>query len=536
MMNGSAIVAMLPEQAGEQREQRILELMELGMYVPPTFTPLLVSNEAHYGAIYVAQDALQLGKPEDRFRVNVTARTAQWICDDKSWILPTTSICDLIWRSALIKLTPCIQPADPRQRANELYSPAMDDTLAMLRHSQEVDAKRAGRCGLIAPIGKNWVLSNALTKSTTQAANYGWYDPSAPHISASGIRMWQTLGTTHGVHHTDYSQVLRPIRREMMLDGRMVDMWDVLSNHELASLLSTEGALKVLRIPAAGVSPSDAADEVEPAVWEPGLPPTARLSCAVTLRRGSRGEAVKLWQRFIRVAADGVFGPLTEAATRAWQAARPPLQADGIVGPKTVAAANRIQELREAAGGSASVELIETFVQAKNYTPKPEGRQIKWLVVHTAEMQESPTGAEALGAWAAGSQAPRASWHYAVDSDSIVQCVLDQDVAWHAPGGNNEGIGVELVGRARQSVSEWEDDFSVAQLGLAARLFGWLAKKHNIPLVFVDAEGLQQGVAGVTTHHQISLAFKKSDHWDPGPNFPMQRFLLDAQRARDVLG
>jgi N-acetyl-anhydromuramyl-L-alanine amidase AmpD len=536
MMKGSAILATLPEQAGEQREQRILELMELGMYVPPTFTPLLVSNEAHYGAIYVAQDALQLGKPDDRFRVNVTARTAQWICDDKSWILPTTSICDLIWRSSQIKLMPCIQPADPHERSRQLYSPSMSDTIAMLRHSQEVDARRASRCGLIANVGKNWVLSNVLIKARTQAANYGWYDPSAPHISASGIRMWQTLGTAHSVLHTDYSQVLRPIRREMMLDGKMVDMLDVLSHHELASLVSSEGPLRVLRVPAAGEAPSWEPEQQDSPEWEPGLAPTVRLDFDVALKRGSRGESVKLWQRFIGVRVDGGFGPLTEAATRAWQAARPPLKPDGIVGPRTVAAANRIQQLRQEAGGSPSDELIDTFMQAKNYTPKPEGREIKWLVVHTAEMDESPTGAEALGAWASSSRAPRASWHYAVDSNSIVQCVLDRDVAWHVPGANNAGIGVELVGRARQSASDWQDDFSVDQLALAARLFGWLAKKHDIALQFVDAEGLRQGVSGVTTHNEASLAFKKSDHWDPGPNFPMEKFLQDARRARNALG
>jgi peptidoglycan hydrolase-like protein with peptidoglycan-binding domain len=54
------------------------------------------------------------------------------------------------------------------------------------------------------------------------------------------------------------------------------------------------------------------------------------------LRRGSTGDAVKQMQRKLGIAADGDFGPGTEAAVRRWQTANG-LTADGIVGPKTLA-------------------------------------------------------------------------------------------------------------------------------------------------------------------------------------------------------
>jgi peptidoglycan hydrolase-like protein with peptidoglycan-binding domain len=54
----------------------------------------------------------------------------------------------------------------------------------------------------------------------------------------------------------------------------------------------------------------------------------------VVLRRGTRGEAVKLLQRELRLAADGLFGAITEAALRVYQTDHG-LLVDGICGPKT---------------------------------------------------------------------------------------------------------------------------------------------------------------------------------------------------------
>lgn len=54
-----------------------------------------------------------------------------------------------------------------------------------------------------------------------------------------------------------------------------------------------------------------------------------------TIKRGSKGKAVKIWQIILgNVTVDGDFGPATEAATRKWQAAHN-LNSDGVVGPLT---------------------------------------------------------------------------------------------------------------------------------------------------------------------------------------------------------
>jgi peptidoglycan hydrolase-like protein with peptidoglycan-binding domain len=53
-----------------------------------------------------------------------------------------------------------------------------------------------------------------------------------------------------------------------------------------------------------------------------------------TIKKGSKGKAVKIWQIILGITADGVFGPITEQKTKEFQK-KNGLVADGIVGPKT---------------------------------------------------------------------------------------------------------------------------------------------------------------------------------------------------------
>jgi N-acetyl-anhydromuramyl-L-alanine amidase AmpD len=169
--------------------------------------------------------------------------------------------------------------------------------------------------------------------------------------------------------------------------------------------------------------------------------------------------------------------------------------------------------------------LADLFLEAKNFTKTDRSAEVKQIVLHTAEIVEKPTSAEALAKWAAGPQAPRASWHFAVDNDTVAQSVLEKYIAWHAPGANQTGIVIELCGYARQTPAEWEDAFSAAVLERAAKLVAHLAAKWHIPVKFLDAAALRRGERGITTHAEVTKAFKQSTHTDPGAHFPMDRFL-----------
>jgi N-acetyl-anhydromuramyl-L-alanine amidase AmpD len=167
--------------------------------------------------------------------------------------------------------------------------------------------------------------------------------------------------------------------------------------------------------------------------------------------------------------------------------------------------------------------VIIPFLQAKHFKNGP--RKVDLVVIHTAEIGESLAGAEALMKVCA-TQERVASWHYAVDADSVTQSVHELDIAFHAPGANHNGVGIELSGRARQTPEEWQDAYSFRMLELAADLVAKICARYELPTVFVPRETLKlPGAQGITTHAEVSKAFGKSTHWDPGPHFPMAHFL-----------
>ena len=95
------------------------------------------------------------------------------------------------------------------------------------------------------------------------------------------------------------------------------------------------------------------------------------------------------------------------------------------------------------------------FVESPNVTPAT-ARRIDVVVMHTMEIAERNDAAEICARWFA-TPVSKVSAHYCVDADTVVQCVREKDIAWHARGGNTASIGVELAGFARQTRKDWAD-------------------------------------------------------------------------------
>ena len=67
---------------------------------------------------------------------------------------------------------------------------------------------------------------------------------------------------------------------------------------------------------------------------EDGIPGPKTLAACPLLREGSRGNVVKLIQQRVGTSDDGIWGPKTTTAVKAYQTTHG-LDADGIIGPKT---------------------------------------------------------------------------------------------------------------------------------------------------------------------------------------------------------
>lgn len=163
------------------------------------------------------------------------------------------------------------------------------------------------------------------------------------------------------------------------------------------------------------------------------------------------------------------------------------------------------------------------FLQASHYK-RVGGRTVDLVVIHTMEAPEKGTTAESVARYFQTTDRV-VSAHYCIDDDTIVQSVREEDVAWCAPGANHNGIHLEHAGYAKQSAGEWKDAFSQAMLERSARLTADLCARYRIPITWLHPTDLLAGKRGVTSHNNVSKAFKRSTHWDPGKGFPIEPYL-----------
>ena len=74
-------------------------------------------------------------------------------------------------------------------------------------------------------------------------AIYGWHLRSGSPI--------QPLSTVHGAQYADYSHGVRLVSRRAYVNGRAIDLSDLLSDSRLAGLVSSEGTISNRRMLAA---------------------------------------------------------------------------------------------------------------------------------------------------------------------------------------------------------------------------------------------------------------------------------------------
>jgi peptidoglycan hydrolase-like protein with peptidoglycan-binding domain len=255
------------------------------------------------------------------------------------------------------------------------------------------------------------------------------------------------------------------------------------------------------------------------------------------MKVGSTGPDVMAWQQallargYLLGTADGDFGKRTHNATCAFQAGAG-LEVTGEVTALElqVIAVPAVPSIRPPPVLAHTIPFVQARFYGKRRTV------VDLIVLHCMEGPESSTRAERCAEYMSTLpvDAGAKSAHYYVDSDSVVQGVHDHLVAYAAPGCNHNGLQIEHAGYARQTRAEWLDDFGTRMLWLSAQLVARKLRERSLPIRFLRAADLlKKGARGITTHHEVSIAFGRSDHHDPGPGFPMTWYLGQVQLALD---
>lgn len=217
-----------------------------------------------------------------------------------------------------------------------------------------------------------------------------------------------------------------------------------------------------------------------------------------TIKKGSSGEEVKILQQKLGLQADGLFGPLTEAAVKVFQKQKG-LAVDGIVGPKTWAAlgVTSVSTTSKCIDPSVIYKPLSVHVTKGRQTPQ-------YLAIHYTAGSSSVAG-RALGAYNTF-VSRSASADFAVDDRDMVQ--FNPDISnyycWsvgdtknkYSSGGSLNGkatnkntISIEICSTCTPATSiavnvanhsGWS--FTEAALNNAVKLAKMVMKKYNIPI------------------------------------------------------
>ncbi len=147
-------------------------------------------------------------------------------------------------------------------------------------------------------------------------------------------------------------------------------------------------------------------------------------------------------------------------------------------------------------------------------------KPLLWVVWHSTEGNETPGAARGLARNWFGKPSAGVSAHIVADATEVIECVKPGDTAWHCANGNASGYGIEIVGKAGQTSTAWNDPYSRAALTNAARWVKGLPALAHIPTRWLSDAQLKAGERGHITHYQVARVLGGTTHTDPGPNFP----------------
>jgi hypothetical protein len=232
-----------------EREKEIFAQI-LGGNVPdfmrklaPVPVTVVAEGKTNSATFYVTPDYLAVGSDEDYFLTPMSPNTAQRIADALHCSLPTPKMVNEVYSAAQVKLAPA--PIPP--------SAAMTTVLVFSNHNAIVHAQRAEQLAahplgaLVAGHQKDVVITAKLASAPGKVAIYGWHQTNGTPI--------QPLYLKHIASWVDYSQCIRLVQQQMVVNGATQTVAEVLANPAFAALLSDEGVVLNPRYPTNALPP-----------------------------------------------------------------------------------------------------------------------------------------------------------------------------------------------------------------------------------------------------------------------------------------
>lgn len=237
-ITGSALANKLMNSLPDQnRENAILAEYTKGNV--PTFlrhpVEITVSSGTNRITYQVLPDYLCVGTDEDFIRTPMNPLTARKIADLYGATLPTTRMVNQIWKAATIKVEP--KPNGPPYNSYQQSIAAILENETAIK--EQTEHMLLGK--LLAGHKKDVVITSRLVNNSWPVAIYGWH-----YLNGKVI---QDLNTTHhDKSYKDYSHGIRLVSRRVVVNGKDMDLFDVLKDRNLCSLISDEGSYDATKL------------------------------------------------------------------------------------------------------------------------------------------------------------------------------------------------------------------------------------------------------------------------------------------------
>jgi hypothetical protein len=232
-----------------ERENKIFAQITAGSVpdflrkLAPVTVTAVAEGKTNTATFYVTPDYLAVGSDEDYFLTPISPNTAQRIADALHCSLPTPKMVNEIYSAAQVKLAPSPIPPSAAMTTVPVFS--NHNAIVLAQRAEQLAAHPLG--ALVAGHQKDVVITPKLASAPGKVAIYGWHQTNGTPI--------QPLYLKHTASWVDYSQCIRLVQQQMVVNSATQTVAEVLANPALASLLSDEGVIPNPRYPTNALPP-----------------------------------------------------------------------------------------------------------------------------------------------------------------------------------------------------------------------------------------------------------------------------------------